>query len=176
MATVDIILLVLFIPAIIGGVYKGLVMQVVSLSSVVIGLLVASRFADDLSQVALMQFSGDEKVTYIICFVVIFILCALVLALIGHLVTKLFNIATLDWLNRLLGGLFAIFTTALVLGLLISAFEGLNESWQFMDPAKYADLKVYAWLRDFSAAIFPQIKLFFAKYVTPETCLPPLYY
>ena len=175
MAVFDIILLALLGLAVISGVYKGLVTQVVSLSSIVVGLLVASRFTPDLTKVAMLQFSSDEKVTYIICFVLIFLACALIMALIGALVTKLFKMATLGWLNRVLGGVFAFFAAALVLGLMISAFEGLNESWAFINPEKYADLKVYAKLRDFSTELFPQIKMFFAKYVTPETCLPPLY-
>ncbi len=175
MAILDIVLLALFIPAIIGGVYKGLVTQVVSLSSVVVGLLVASRFAPDLTKIAMMQFDSEEKVTYIICFILIFLVCALVMALVGALVTKLFKVATLGWLNRLLGGLFSIFTTALVLGLLISAFEGLNASWQFVNPEKLAGMKVYPMLRDFAAGLFPQVKALFAQYVTPEQCLPALY-
>ena len=175
MAVFDIILLALLALAVISGLFKGLVTQVVSLSSIIVGLLVASRFTPDLTKVAILQFSSDEKVTYIICFVLIFLTCALVMALVGALVTKLFKMATLGWLNRVLGGVFAFFAAALVLGLLISAFEGLNESWAFVNPEKYANLKVYSMLRDFAAGIFPQIKLFFAKYVTPETCLQPLY-
>jgi len=176
MATFDIILLVLLVFAVISGFYKGLVTQVVSLSSIVVGLLIASRFAPDLTKVAMAQFGSEEKVTYILCFVAIFLVCALVMALVGVLVTKVIKIATLSWLNRSLGGVFAFFAATLVLGLLISAFEGLNESWNFIDPSKYADLKVYPRLRDFAMHLFPQIKMFFAKYVTPEVCLPPLYY
>ena len=176
MAVFDIILLVILLLAVIAGFYKGLVTQVVSLSSVIVGLLVASRFTPDLTQVAMNQFDSEEKVTYIICFIVIFLACALVMALIGFLITKVIKIATLGWLNRLLGAIFGLFAATLVLGLLLCAFEGLNESWSFMDPQKYADLRIYPILRDFAASMFPQIKLFFAKYVTPEVCLPPLYF
>ena len=172
MEVLDIVLLALFAPAIIVGVAKGLVTQVVSLASVVVGLIVASRFAPQLTQIAMLQFDSEEKVTYIICFVLIFLVCALVMAFIGALITKLFKIATLGWLNRLLGGFFAICTTALVLGLLISAFEGLNAGWHLVDPEKLTNLKVYPILRDFSSALFPQIKLFLAQYITPEQCLP----
>lgn len=172
MAVFDIILLALFIPAIIHGVVKGLITQIVSLAAVVMGAFVASRFSPDLTKVAMLQFGSDEKVTYIICFILIFLVCALVMALVGSLITKLFKIATLGWLNRLLGALFAAFTTALVLGLLISAFEGLNSSWNFVDPASLENLKVYHLLRDFSGALVPQLKLFIGQYITPgaETC------
>ena len=164
MAVLDIILLVLFIPGIIHGLVKGLITQVVSLVSVFVGAIVAGRFAPDLTQVAMLQFGSEERVTYILCFIVIFLACALVMALVGHLITKLFKIATLGWLNRLLGAVFSVFTTALILGLLISAFEGLNTNWQIVEPEKLEGYRVYPILRDFSSKILPQLKLFFSEW------------
>ena len=166
MQTLDIILLALFIPAVIHGAVKGLISQVVALVSVFVGAILAGRFAPDLTQIAMLQFGSEEKVTYIICFVVIFLACTLVMALVGHLITKLFKAAALGWLNRLLGAVFAIFTTALVLGLLISAFEGLNESWNLVDPEKLEGYQVYPRLKEFSSAILPQLKLFFSQWVS----------
>lgn len=171
MAIFDIVLLSLFIPGIIHGAVKGLITQIVSLASVVVGALVASRFAPDLTQVFIAQFSSEERVAYIICFILIFLVCALVMALVGSLVTKLFKIATLGWLNRLLGALFAIFTTALVLGLLISAFEGLNASWNIVKPESYADWKVWALLRDFATGLLPQLKIFVGQYIAPSSAV-----
>lgn len=165
MEVLDIILLVLFIPGIILGLAKGLIMQVVSLLSVFVGAFVAGRFAPDLTQIAMLQFDSGERVTYILCFIVIFLAVALVMALVGKLITKIFKIATLGWLNRLLGAVFSIFTTALVLGLLISAFEGLNASWEIVDPAKMENCRVYPLLRDMASAILPQIRIFFEQWI-----------
>ena len=166
MQVLDIILLVLCIPGIIRGAVKGLVTQIVSLVSVFVGAIVAGRFAPDLTQIAMLQFGSEERVTYILCFIVIFLACALVMALVGYIITKLFKAATLGWLNRLLGAVFAIFTTALVLGLLISAFEGLNESWNLVEPEKLEGYKVYPMLKEFSSAILPQLKLFFSQWMS----------
>jgi len=171
MPVLDIVLLALFIPALIIGVVKGLVTQIVSLAAVIVGAIIAARFAPDLTKVAMLQFDSDEKVTYIICFILIFLVCALIMALVGHLITKLFKAATLGWLNRLLGGIFAIFTTALLIGLLISAFEGLNQSWGLVDPERFGELKVYPRLRDFATGILPQIKLFVGQYITPDVAV-----
>jgi len=166
MEVLDIILLALFIPGIILGLAKGLIVQVASLLSVVMGAIVAGRFAPDLTQVAMLQFDSGERVTYIICFIVIFLAVALVMSLVAHLITKLFKIATLGWLNRLLGALFSIFTTALVLGLLISAFEGLNASWELVAPEKLEPCKIYPRLRDFATAILPQARIFFEQWIS----------
>ena len=169
MATIDIILLALFIPGFILGLVKGLVTQVVSLVSVIVGVIVAGRFAPDLTEVAMLQFGTQEGPTHIVCFIIIFLFCALLMALVGRLITKLFKIATLGWLNRLLGAVFALLTTALVLGLLISVFEGLNANWNIIDTEKLAELKVWPVLRDFASGILPQLKVFVGQYLNPET-------
>ena len=165
MQVLDIILLVLFIPGIIYGLVKGLIIQIVSLLSVAVGAIVAARFAPDLTQIAMLQFGSEERVTYILCFVVIFLAVALVMALVAHLITKLFKAATLGWLNRLLGALFSIFTTALLLGLLISAFEGLNSSWELVPPEQLEGLKVYPRLKDLATAVLPQLRIFFEQWI-----------
>ena len=161
MQVLDIILLVLFIPGIIHGLVKGLITQVVSLLSVFVGAIVAGRFAPELTQIAMLQFGSEERVTYILCFIVIFLAVALVMALIAHIITKLFKAATLGWLNRLLGALFSIFTTAL----LISAFEGLNASWEIVPPEQLEGYKVYPRLRDLATAVLPQLRIFFEQWI-----------
>ncbi len=168
MPVFDIILLALFIPGLIHGLVKGLITELVSLAAVIMGVVVAGRFAPDLTQVAMLQFDSEEKVTLVICYIILFLATALIMALVGHLITKLIKIATLGWLNRLLGGLFSIFTTALVLGLLISVFEGLNSSWGIVPQEKIDELQVYPRLRDFASTIVPQLKLFIGQYITPE--------
>ncbi|MBO4475815.1 MAG: CvpA family protein [Bacteroidales bacterium] len=165
MEVLDIVLLALFIPGIIMGLVKGLIVQVVSLLSVVVGAIVAGRFAPDLTQIAMMQLGSGERATYVICFILIFLAVALVMALVGKLITKLFKIATLGWFIRLLGALFSVFTTALLLGLLICAFEGLNASWEIVDPARFENCKVYPALRDFASAILPQARIFFEQWI-----------
>ena len=173
MEILDIVLLALFIPGVIAGIAKGFINQVISLAAVFVGAFIAVRHAPDLADVLTVQFGGDGRIAYLVAFIAIFLGCALIMALIGHLITKLFKAATLGWLNRFFGMVFSLFTTALILGLLISAFEGLNESWHLIDPERLANLRVWPLLRDFASGIFPQIKAFVEQYITmePESCL-----
>lgn len=164
MAVLDIILLILFIPGIIYGLAKGIIKQLVALAAIFMGAFIAGRFAPDLCKVAMLQFGSSERGTYIICFLLIFILTALFMALVGHFITKLFKIANLGWFNRLLGALFAIVSTALILGLLINAFEGLNTSWELVSPDKLAEYKVYNILGGFSSKLLPQLDSFFSQW------------
>lgn len=171
MNTIDIILLALFVPGIVLGLVKGLVIQVVSLVSIFISAILAGRFSQSLADVMLLQFdNADPKLLYVISFILIFLTCTLVFSLIGKLVTKLFKIAALGWANRLLGAIFAVFTTAFLLGLLISVFEGLNASWGIVDGEKFEDLRIWPILRNFSSQLIPQLKVFVGQYITPDQC------
>ena len=170
MGTIDIVLLILFIPGITRGFYRGVVLQLVSLLAVVVGCIVASRFANGLSELALHQFTEvDPKLMYVICFALLFLLSAIVMSVLGRLFTKLIHFASLGWLNRVLGAVFSIFISAFVLGLLISLFEGLNSSWQIADPETFKDLRVWPFLRDFACGILPTLKAFIHDYVVPAS-------
>ena len=158
MGTLDIILLVCFIPAVITGVAKGFVEQVVALASVILGAWLAFRFSTNLAEWLGPTFSIDGKLLHIICFAIIVILTIILLHLAGRLLAGVLKLAMLGWLNRLLGFVFAIFKAALVLGLLIMVFEGFNAQWNIVKPEVLADSPVYMALKGFAAKVFPYLK------------------
>ena len=158
MGTLDIILLVCFIPAVVTGVAKGFVEQVVALASVILGAWLAIRFSTALAEWLGPTFNIDGKLLHIICFAIIVILTIILLHLAGRLLAGVLKLAMLGWLNRLLGFVFAIFKAALVLGLLITVFEGFNAQWGMVKPETLADSPVYMALKGFAAKVFPYLK------------------
>lgn len=94
----------------------------------------------------------------VISFALIAIVTALVLHLVGALITKALKAVSLGFLNRLLGLVFAVLKVGLVLGLLILLFETLNSSLGLVKPEKLENAVVYGALRDASNAIFPILK------------------
>lgn len=160
MGTLDIILLVCFLPAVIAGISKGFIKQAIGLLSLLVGAWAAFHFSSPLSIWLTQYFTLEKSVLHIISFVAIALLAIILLNILGSLLSNLVKNISLGWFNRLLGVLLGIFTTALVLGLLSNAFEGLNEKWELVNPAKYENSTVYSWLRDFSQKIFPFLKSF----------------
>jgi len=159
MAILDIILLVCFVPAIVSGISKGFVKQLVNLASIIVGAWAAFRFSSMVS--AFIQeriHSLDPKILYIISFVIILVAVVLLLNLIGELICKVVNIASLNTLNRLAGVILGVAKTALLLGLIIMVFEGLNSKWELVDPSKLESAVIYQWLSDFVQKIFPYLK------------------
>lgn len=160
MAILDIVLLLCFIPAVIRGLSKGLINELISLVSIILGAWLAFKFSGVVSTWLSQYLQLEQKVVNVIAFAVIVILVIILLHLIGQLLTKVVKITTLGWLNRLLGMIFGILKVALILGLIIMVFGGINEKWNLVKPGVLDDTVVYNFLKDFAEKVFPYLKSF----------------
>lgn len=158
MAILDIILLLCFVPAIVSGISKGFVKQVIDLVAILVAAWGAFHFSTTLGEWLGQYLTLDTTVLNVISFALIAIVTALVLHLVGALITKALKAVSLGFLNRLLGLVFAVLKVGLVLGLLILLFETLNSSLGLVKPEKLENAVVYGALRDASNAIFPILK------------------
>lgn len=158
MAILDIVLLLCFVPAIVKGLSKGLVNELISLASVIVGAWLAFKFSSTLAAWLSGYLQLDPKAVNVIAFAVIVILVILLLNLIGQLLTKVIQITMLGWLNRLLGMVFAILKTALILGLVIMVFAGINAKFGIVKPEVLDGTVVYNAIKNFAEAIFPYLK------------------
>ena len=164
MAVLDIVLLVIFIPAIIRGITKGFVEQLAALLSIFLSAYVAYLFADKVGE-WLSQFVtfNSPTVLYIISFVVVIILCVLVMNLVAKLLSKVIDAIALGWLNRIFGFVIAIFNTALVLGILFVLFGDLNEKYLHLSTQFMEDSTIYAWIKKLTELVFPYLEGLFTK-------------
>ena len=128
MNILDIILLICFVPAIIQGIRKGFIAQAISIISIIVGIWASSRFANVVSTWVGQYITASEQVLKIVAFGLILAAVFLALAAIGKLIEGMFKLVMLGWLNKLLGVVFALLKTALIVGLLIIAFTSLNET------------------------------------------------
>ena len=160
MAILDIILLLCFVPAIVSGISKGFVKQVVDLVAILIAAWAAFHFSKPLAAWLGTHITLDPTVLNVISFVLIAIVAALLLNLIASLITKAMQALSLGFLNRLLGLVFAVLKVGLILGLLIMLFETLNSSLHLVKPEVTENAVVYTTLRDIANQIFPILKTF----------------
>ncbi len=163
MAIIDIILLICFVPAIVYGIRKGFVRQAVEIVAIVVGVWAAFHFSSALGVWLSHYISLEQTVLQIIGFIIIVILAVLLSGLLASLLTKLLNIVFLGWVNGLLGLVFGILKVALILGLLIMAFEGLNSTLHLVESETLDNAAVYQALKALSSRIFPYLKSFAAQ-------------
>lgn len=158
MSILDIILLICFIPALVQGVRKGFIAQVISIASIIIGIWASSRFTEVVSEWLGKYITVSDQVMKVVAFALIFIAVFLILAAFGKLLEGMFKMVTLGWLNRLAGLVFALLKTSLILGILIMVFTSLNDTFGLVSEATLNESVLYPPFKEAAFKIFPYIK------------------
>ena len=158
MSTPDIIILLCFLPAIISGITKGFIQQVVALVSLLLGAWLAFRFSNVVSAWLEPYFEVSETVMHVISFAVIMVATVLVLFVLGKLLTGLTKLVMLGWLDRLLGLVFAILLAGLLIGIGITLFDTVNVKFSLVDEAVLEKSVLYSPIRDIAYTVFPYLK------------------
>jgi membrane protein required for colicin V production len=164
MSTLDIIILVCFVPAIVRGIQRGFIAQVVSLVSVVLGIWLAFQFSEIVCE-WLRQYLPNlsETILHIIGFVLILAVVALLFHLVGKLILKIFKAVDLGWFNWILGILFSLLKAALIIGLVLVLFDTLNLKFELVKPETLDQSVLYAPIRDAAYKVFPYLKALLFK-------------
>lgn len=163
MSTLDIIILVCFIPAIIRGLQKGFIEQAVALVSVVLGAWLAYHFSSEVSVWLQPYLEVSGTVLNVISFAIIVTVVIILLFLLGRFLTGIVKLVFLGWLDKLLGIIFAILKTALIVGLVVILFDTLNSKLEFVKPETLDSAVLYNPVKDFAYLVFPYLKALIFK-------------
>lgn len=158
MNILDIILLVCFVPAIFQGIRKGFIAQAVSIISIVLGIWASARFANIVSSWIAQYITASEQVLKVVAFALILVLVFLALAALGKMLEGMFKLVMLGWLNKLLGVIFALLKTGLIVGLVIMAFSSLNDNFRFVQESVLDESVLYPPLKKLAFEVFPYLK------------------
>lgn len=123
--TLDWVILAVVFVSVAGSLLKGFVRESISLGSVVVGIVLASRHYPTTGEFFL-QFAGSRDLAATLGFVTIFAGCLIAGALVSFFVRKFVGLAHLQWFDRLLGAAFGLirgWMIAAVLVLLLTAFQ-----------------------------------------------------
>ncbi len=163
MNVLDIIILVLLIPALIRGISKGLIEQVAAFASLMLSAWTAYKFSSRLEEVLSTHINVSPQLLYIISFAIIIVIVVLLLHLIARLATKFIELLHMGWINSVLGVVFAIFNVLLVIGLVLFLFTSLNTSSFHLDTTWLDDSMIYqSIIKPLTDTIFPYLEDFFS--------------
>lgn len=163
MTTLDIILLVCFLPGLIRGLSKGFLEQVIMLAGVVLGVWAAFHFSTFACAWLKPYLDVSEKALTIVSFTLILLAVIVLAFLAAKALTKLVELVLLDWLDKTLGFVFALSVNALFIGICIILFDTLNVKFEFVKPEILESSVVYSALKDLSYLVFPYLKQLFFK-------------
>ena len=158
MNILDIILLICFVPAVVQGFRKGFIAQVIAIISIIAGVWLSFHFATVVSTWLGQYIQGSEQVMKIVAFALIFIAAIAVLALLGKLIEGAVKLVMLGWLNKLLGGVFAILKWVLIMSLIVVAFNSINQTFNIVKPNVLAESQLYPVLTEIANSVFPYLK------------------
>ena len=158
MNTFDIILALLLAYGLIKGLFKGFFVEVASLLGLILGVYGALLFSDLVAALLEPYVDLEENYLAMIAFVITFIGIVVLIALSGKLLTKLASLVMLGWLNRLLGGVFGLLKVALIAGVLLVAFEGLNQKWEWVEEDQLEESLLYSPVQNLGLIFYPYIE------------------
>lgn len=158
MNIIDIVLLLCLIPAVIQGLRKGFIAQVVAIVSLILGGWLAYYFSSTVTQWLGQWITTEGPVLNVIAFILIFAIVVTLLFLLGKVLEASIKIILLGWLNKLLGLVFSLFKFALVAGLLVILFDSINSHVKIVQESYLDSSFMYTALKSISYSIFPYLK------------------
>jgi len=103
----DFLFVLIILVSIVFALTKGLVREIISLVALIAGFAFAVLYYPVPAK-WLAEFSRTESIANLLGFMIIFVGCVLLGALIAYIVNRFLKAASLKWLDRLLGGIFGL--------------------------------------------------------------------
>jgi membrane protein required for colicin V production len=157
MTIFDIVAIVLLIWFAINGFIKGLIVQLATLTALILGVWGASRFSGVFAGFLQHYFKSDLKTLKIIAFASIFLVLIIVVIFIGKGIGLLIKTLPLGFFNRLLGMLFALLKCAFILSVAIVIMEKLNHHYPFLSPSDIKASPLYHPLSMIAPKLLPML-------------------
>lgn len=155
MNIIDLILSIFLLLGIIRGIFKGFVAELAGLVALIVGVYAAIHYSEPIYSLLTVFFSWEEKVLAIIAFALTFFLVALLISLLGRIISKMLSLLALGLVNRLLGGIFGM----LKMAFLASLFLMFLESFELFQADKETREKsiLYEPVHEFAPTFLPAI-------------------
>jgi len=158
MNTLDIILLILFIPGIIRGMSKGFIEQAITLVGIVISVYLAFKFSGAACDWLKNYITVSETVLNVLGFAAVLVAVLLIVLFFAKLITAAVEKASLGWLNKVLGLVFSLGVSALLIAIVIILFDTVNLKFGLVKSPVLQESLLYGALKDFGYFAFPYLK------------------
>jgi membrane protein required for colicin V production len=154
---IDIIIIVILVFAVIRGFINGLVKEVASLAALILGIWGAIRFSSFTAGKLYDYFDMSGKYVGIISFMVTFLIIVIIIHFIGMLVDKLMEAVSLGFFNKLLGTVFGLLKSVLIMSIILVVLNAIDARRPFLPKETIERSKLYNPVSDIAPAIFPII-------------------
>ncbi len=153
----DAIIVVVLILSLVTGFINGLVKEVASLAALILGIWGAIRFSSFTAAKLYDYFDMTGRYVGIIAFLITFGLIVVLIHFIGILADKVVNAASLGFINRILGIVFGLLKSILIMSVFFVVLNALDARRSFLPKKTIEESKFYNPISDIAPAIFPII-------------------
>jgi membrane protein required for colicin V production len=154
---IDLIIVVLLILSVIRGFTDGFVKEVASLLALVLGIWGAIKFSTFTAAKLYDWFDMSGQYVGIVSFLVTFIIIVVIIHFVGTLADKMVDAISIGFLNRILGMVFGLIKSVLILSVFFTILNVLDVRHPFLPKTKIEESKFYMPISDIVPAIFPVI-------------------
>lgn len=158
MGIIDIIILVIVFASAIIGAFKGFISQLVSMASLVLGIIGASKFTPAIADYLKAYINTSETTLHIICFIVLLLAIILICGLVGRAVEQIIQLSMLGWMNRLLGIIFSAIKAVIILSLVTVLIGYIQKTWNVLPENMFSGSIIYPHLVEVADKICPLFK------------------
>lgn len=138
------------------GFSKGLVVEITGLFAFVLGIYGGLKFSHLIAQ----QLTDNMEESYIpiVSFSLIFIGVVILVFLLGKLIEKVVNAASLNFINKITGAAFGGLKLAAILSILFTLFEGYDSKIHFIPQETKDNSLFYYPMLDLGEQVLPELE------------------
>jgi membrane protein required for colicin V production len=154
---IDIIILIILGFSLFRGFRNGLVIEIASLAALVFGIWGAIKFSSFTANKLYEYFDMTGQYIGIVSFIITFIIIVIIIHFIGMLIDRLMEAVALGFLMKLLGIVFAVLKTTLVLSVIFVILNSIDAKRPFLPKEKIEESVLFNPISDIAPALFPII-------------------
>lgn len=132
MNILDIIIILPIAYGLIRGLFSGLVQELTAIVALIAGVICAKLYAADVAQYLMQAVTWDKQICEAVAYSAVFLAVSLLLNIVGRLLARLLSAISLGGINKLLGGVFGAAKWALLVAVILTVFNLLDQQFHFL--------------------------------------------
>jgi membrane protein required for colicin V production len=154
---IDATIVIILIISMVTGFINGLIKEVASLAALILGIWGAIKFSAFTAEKLYDYFDMTNKYVGVIAFIVTFAIIVVIIHFVGLIADKIVSAAALGFVNRLLGIVFGLFKTMLILSVFLVVLNAIDARRPFLPKDKIEQSMFYNPISDIAPMLFPII-------------------
>jgi membrane protein required for colicin V production len=155
---IDVIIILLLIFSVIGGLTKGFIYEFSSLFALIVGVWGAIKFSGATRDFLEHELNFHNSYVQVIAFIITFVIIIIVVHIVAKAIEKAVETVNIGVINRILGGIFAAFKTAFILGVIFIFIQRLNEVIPKFPEKAIEESRFYNPMKNVAVYSFPFLK------------------